>query len=968
MTAATLFHAPGPRVFAVAPGVDFAQALAAGLRTRLAAAPAEAIARVSLTVNANRAARAVALAFEGDGAAAYLPRIATLDDIVADPRLDVPLAIETGRRALTLIRLVTRFLEARPDLGPAAAAPALAAALGALMDETAREGVDLAALDEAAPPEHARHWETTLAFLQIVRQAWPQVLAQDEGGAVDPERRRRLATEALLAAWAADPPAHPVIAAGSTGSRAVTADYLRAVARLPQGAVVLPGFDPALAAEVWDSIGDEHPWAGTRRLIDGLGLTPDAVGWWTDDAPANRPRRRLIAQALRPAPVTDRWRQALPALRAEIAAASDGLTILEAPDPRREAAAIALALRQAIETPGARAALITPDRGLARRVAAQLARWGVEPDDSGGRPLALTPPGVFLRLVADAAFARFDAVALLSLMKHPLAMAGPRREAHLRAARAYEIAVLRRRPDLNSLAAAAQAVTDADNPLHAFFAPLLALQSAPCDLKSMADAHLATAEALAGPALWEKAAGEAVGEAATRFAAAAVVFGPCPAPRYPPIFAAAMTGEAREDAFRPDPRVMIWGPLEARMQSADLIVLGGLNEGAWPAAPSPDPWLSRPMRARVGLPLPEGRIGLGAHDVLTAACAPQVVLTRAERSGGAPTTRSRWLERLMTLCRGVDKTALDAMLDRGAALVALADLLDRPAAPTPRAARPAPRPPVAHRPDRLSATQVETLIRDPYAIYARHVLRLKALDPVGRALDARDRGNALHKVLEALAANAADGAPLDEALARALDDELAKAPAGETQRRLWRARIRRAAPALLKGEAARQALGAPRVEVQGSRAGGGFTLTARADRIDLRDGAVAIYDYKTGSAPTDKQIQAFAKQLPLEAAIAEAGGFVDIPPARIVELAHIVLGGDAAGTTRPLKGDPEALAADAWTGLMRLVAAYADPAIGYPARARPRHIAHDGDYDHLSRYGEWEDGDAADNDPREAPA
>lgn len=963
MTAPLLFPAPGPRLFAVPPGVDFAQALAAGLRARLADAPPQAIARITLTLNANRAARAAALAFEGDGPSAYLPRIGTLDDIVADPRLDLPPAVDPGRRALTLIRLVTRFLEARPDLGPPAAAPALAGALGALMDETAREGVDLDRLDDAAPPEHARHWETTLAFLQIVRQAWPQVLAADEGGAVDPEAQRRLATDALTAAWAADPPAHPVIAAGSTGSRAVTADYLRAVARLPQGAVVLPGFDPAIAAEVWGDIGPEHPWAGMRDLADRLGVTPDRIAWWTDDAPAGQPRRRLIAQAMRPAPVTDRWREALPALRAEIGPAADGLTIVEAPDPRRESAAIALALRQAIETPGARAALITPDRALARRVAAQLARWGIEPDDSGGRPLALTPPGVFLRLTADAAFARFDAVALLSLLKHPLMMAGPGREAHLRAARAYEITVLRRRPDLDSLTAAAQAVKDEDSPLHAVFAQLMALQSAPGELQAMADAHLATAQALAGPALWDKAAGEAARDAAARFAAAAVVFGPCPAPRYPPIFAAAMTDEAREDAFRPDPRVMIWGPLEARMQSADLIVLGGLNEGAWPAAPSPDPWLSRPMRARVGLPSPERRIGLGAHDVLTAACAPRVILTRAERSGGAPTTRSRWLERLITLCRGVDETALDAMLARGAALVGLADLLDRPASPVPRAPRPAPRPPAAHRPDMLSATQVETLIRDPFAIYARLVLRLKALDPVGRDLGARDRGVALHAALEALAMRAAAGQPLEQAFEDALDLALTKAPAAEAQRRLWRARMRRAAPALLKQEAARQSLGSPRVEVEGRRDGAGFTLKARADRIDLRDGAVAIYDYKTGPAPTDKQMQAFAKQLPLEAAIAEAGGFADIPPARVVEMAHIVLGGDGAGKARPVKGDPADLAAEAWAGLTRLIAAYADPATGYPARARPRHIAHYSDYDHLSRYGEWEDGDAAEDAP-----
>jgi len=722
-----LFSTPGPRLFAVPPGADFAAALARGLRARLADAPPEALARVELTLNTRRAARAVTAAFEDQGGAAtFLPRIRTFDDLADDPLAEAAAAVDPVRRMLTLTRLVAAFLDRRPDLGPPAAAPALALALGRLMDEAAREGVALEALDAAAPPEHARHWETTLEFLRIVREVWPAILAEQEGGALEAEARRRLAAERQARAWAEAPPAHPVIAAGSTGSRAPTAMILRAVAQAPQGAVVLPGFDPALAAEVWAAIGDEHPWAGFRRLLDGLGAAPGDVAWWTDGDAAHAPRRRLIAQALRPAPVTDDWRAALPGLRAEAAAATGGLTLLEAPDARREAAAIALALREAVETTGRRAALITPDRGLARRVSAALARWGIEPDDSGGRPLPLTPPGVFLRLVADAAFAPFEAVALLALLKHPLCAAGPGRGAHLRAVRRYEIAVLRRRPDLASLAACAQAAAAdaAFAPLAGAFARLMALQAAPHELAAMAAAHLDCAQALAGDALWDKAAGVAARTAAQGFSVAAAVYGPCEARAYPPLFAAALGGEAREEAFRPDPRVAIWGPLEARMQTADLVILGGLNEGVWPGPPAPDPWLSRPMRARVGLPAPERAMGLGAHDVLSAACGRAVILSRALRSGGAPTTRSRWLERLVTLTRGVDAGALAAMTARGARLLALVDPLERPAASAPPEPRPAPQPPVALRPDALSVTQVETLIRDPYAIYAQKVLRL----------------------------------------------------------------------------------------------------------------------------------------------------------------------------------------------------------------------------------------------------
>ena len=956
-----LFSTPGPRLFAVPPGADFAAALARGLRARLADAPPEALARVELTLNTRRAARAVTAAFEDQGgAASFLPRIRTFDDLADDPLAEAAPAVDPVRRMLTLTRLVAAFLERRPDLGPPAAAPALALALGRLMDEAAREGVALEALDAAAPPEHARHWETTLEFLRIVREVWPAILAEQEGGALEAEARRRLAAERQARAWAEAPPAHPVIAAGSTGSRAPTAMILRAVAQAPQGAVVLPGFDPALAAEVWAAIGDEHPWAGFRRLLDGLGVAPGDVAWWTDGDAAHAPRRRLIAQALRPAPVTDDWRAALPGLRAEAAAATGGLTLLEAPDARREAAAIALALREAVETPGRRAALITPDRGLARRVSAALARWGIEPDDSGGRPLPLTPPGVFLRLVADAAFAPFEAVALLALLKHPLCAAGEGRGVHLRAVRRYEIAVLRRRPDLASLAACAQAAAAdaAFAPLAGVFARLMALQAAPHELAAMAAAHLDCAQALAGDALWDKAAGVAARAAAQGFSVAAAVYGPCEARAYPPLFAAALGGEAREEAFRPDPRVAIWGPLEARMQTADLVILGGLNEGVWPGPPAPDPWLSRPMRARVGLPAPERAMGLGAHDVLSAACGRAVILSRALRSGGAPTTRSRWLERLVTLTRGVDADALAAMTARGARLLALVDPLERPAASAPPEPRPAPQPPVALRPDALSVTQVETLIRDPYAIYAQKVLRLKRLDPVGRAPDARDRGMILHDVMARFATG--DAGDLAAALAGAaalLDD----APLPPALRRLWRARLDRLAPTLLREEARRRALGAPRVEVKGVLAAFGFTLTARADRIDLRAGGrAALYDYKTGAIPSDPQIQAFAKQLPLEAAIAQAGGYDGLGAVAVAEMAHVSLGGGkGAGAAKPVKGDPAALAAEAWAGLLRLMAAYARPDTGYPARARPKHIAYASDYDHLARYGEWEDGDMA---------
>jgi inactivated superfamily I helicase/RecB family exonuclease len=973
MTDALRFTEGTPRVYAIAPGMPVAEALAAGLRARLGSDPL-ALARVSLLLDTRRAGREVVEALETGTAASFLPRILALGDAGTNlpgatlALKDMAPAVPPLRRWLTLTRLVAQWLAHRPERAPEAAAPALAQALASLLDTVQRAGRDLAALAATVPEDHARHWDDTQAFLAILAEAWPAILAESEGGALDPEARRRGAVEALLAVWAAGTDPGPIVAAGSPGAAETSAMLMAGIARLPQGAVVLPGFDPAIAAEIWARIGPEHPYAGFRDLLRRLDMTPDAVTLWHDTAaqPASTARRFLIGQALRPAPVTDRWLDAQPRLTAEAAEATAGLTLIEAPDPRREATAIALVLRGALEMPGRRAALITPDRDLARRVAAALRRWGIEADDSAGRPLSLTPPGVLLRLLAEAAFGPFDPVSLLALLKHPLAGAGTARGPYLGAVRLLEMTALRGRPTVTDLdtarAALAAARGDAAPALAALDAVIGLRASASGTLADMAAAHRAAAENLCGPALWEKETGEAAARLTTRFAEAADLYGPCTPEAYPALFATAMAGETvTVAAYRPDPRIAIWGTLEARMQRADLLVMGGLNEGAWPAQPPPDPWLSRQMREKADLPAPEALIGLDALDFQQAACGPEVVLTRSLKAGGAPTTPSRWLARLATLLGGTAPEALAAMQARGAEWLSLVDPLERPAASVESAPRPCPAPPVAARPNRLSATAVETLIRDPYAIYARTVLNLAPLPPLGIEVDARLRGEVLHAALERFCRDTADAWPADPAAAldAAACAVLDAAPLPVTTRRLWRARMARLAPTFLRDEAQRRETGRPAAfEAKGERTENGFTLRARADRIDRRqDGRLALYDYKTGHIPTKKEVAVFAKQMPLMAAIAEAGGFEGMAAAPVATLAHISLsGGREGGRTVPLDGDPSAMAAETWTRLLGLIERFRDPATGYLARARPQQLRYASDYDHLSRLGEWEDG------------
>ncbi len=957
-----IFDTSGPRVFGLPPGVDFTGELARGLRTRLTGHPVEALARTQIAINTSRAARTLAAAFETGDAATFLPRIETFERFVEDPRAPIAPAIDRLERRLTLTRLIGAMLQNDPSLGPPGAAGPLADTLARLLDEMHAAKAPLSRLADAVTDEAlADHWAASLKFLGVLGAAWPDHLA--ERGRIDPEARYAAAAAAKIAALGETPPDHVVIAAGSTGSKRVTADLLIAVASAPQGAVILPGFDFALDADGWAAATPEHPQFGYRELLDRFRLSPVDVRPWTGKATPG-PRARLLAETLRPAPVTHHWLTTLPSLRQDIPDATRDLTLIEAPSPRREAEAIALILREALEGEGA-AALVTSDRTLARRVAAVLARWGIEPDDSAGRPLSLTPPGIFLTATAALLTRHFDAVALLALLKHPYADVPPLEVARLEMEGLRNRDIAHRLTGVDALIGA-HAFDDAPLVDEALARGLSCLSPWPAGqarpLADLVRAHRTAAEGLANNKLWADADGAAAAAALTRLEETAGAYGAATPADYPALLSTALSeaGDVASDAFRGHPRLSIWGTLEARAQTADTLVLGGLNEGVWPAQPAPDPWLNRQMRAAVGLNAPERRIGLAAHDFLQAASAPRVFLTRAVKSDGAPTTPARWLSRLTTLLEGADMSVLEAMKTRGADWLAWAQAMDAPSAPVAPAPRPEPRPPVAARPRGLSVTEIETLIRDPYSIYARRILRLRALDEPGAPPDKRLRGETLHLVMERFLA-ASDPWP-GAAPARALFDQIADDVVAEMTpppalSRIWRARLARVAPWIVEKEAARRAESHPigaelKGEVVVPTAAGRFTLRGRADRIDrLNAGGVAIYDYKAGQAPSDKQAKTYAKQLPLLGAMAEAGAFEAFAAETAAVLTYIILSGAKdGGDDKPIEPDPAAL-----DGLVKLISAFENPDQAFIPRASPEKQAWTSDYEHLSRYGEWTD-------------
>ncbi len=980
-----------PRVYTLPPGADFPSLLVMGLCERMADEPPEAMARVRLYVNAARMRRRVEEQFIARGAM-FLPQIRLVSDLASDPSLALPAPVSALRRRLELAQLVSGLLKVQPKLAPRAAVFDLADSLAKLMDEMQGEGVSPAALAALDVSGHSAHWARTQAFLGIIAGQF------SAGDANDTDASQRRAMEALTALWQEQPPEHPVIVAGSTGSRGATALFMKLVARLPKGAVVLPGFDQDTPPEVWEALSDaltaeDHPQYRFRRLADLLDVSPTRFRPWCAASAPNPARNRLLSLSLRPAPVTDRWLTEGPLLP-DLCEATAEMALIEAATPREEALAVALALREAAEA-GVRAALVTPDRGLGRMVAAALDRWAILPDDAAGQPLGLSAPGRFLRHVADLFCTGLTSDRLLVLLKHPMTasdgepVAGLARKAsgrgqHLRFTRALELTLRRKGPvfptptDLINWAAARNEEGIADWAAALAGTLDLSQDRHPLPLVSHVARHRALAESLArGPAgegsggLWLKEAGIKALGLMDDLATEAIHGGEMTAVEYRDLLDALLSRTELRETVQSHPDILIWGTLDARVQGAELVILGGLNDGIWPKLPEPDPWLNRKMRKDAGLLLPERQIGLSAHDYQQAAGAPKVILSRALRNAEAETVPSRWLNRLVNLMRGLPgpggPEALSQMQARGAKWVDMARALEQPTAslradpglaPAPR---PSPQPPVRSRPNRLALTAVARLIRDPYAIYARQILRLFPLDPLRAAPDARERGTLFHDILERFVRSRPADETRAEARQRLLEiaaSVLAEETPFPSARTLWLARLERAADHFLTQDSkyggtalvleTRGELALPALPV---------TLYGTPDRIDrLPDGRLHLIDYKTGTPPTEKQQRQYEKQLLLAAAMAERGGFPDLGPSDVAMISYIGLGAGEKVVETLLT---EALIGEQWQKLITLITRYMVREKGYTARRAVFEERFPGDYDHLSRLGEWETSDAA---------
>ena len=953
-----------PRVFYLPPGVDFPRALVKGMAARIPENRPEHWAKTRIITNSGRMSARIRDVFE-NGPPRLLPSVSLVTDIEAlDPSLG--LIENTTRSGLRRQLDIARMIRMAEGLSAPRSAFDIAKSLATLLDELDGEGVPWERLTEIDVSKDSKHWEKALEFVRI---------AAEFGGGVGPEAQRRKLTKKLVENWSIAPPKHPVLVVGSTGSRATTAMLMEAVAKLPQGALILPGFDADTSQNVWKSLTDihgqeDHPQYRYAALMAQLELTPSDIEPWSPDSAPDTHRNRVTSLALRPAPVTHHWLNEGPAL-GDLRSAMQGLTLIEARDQRAEANAIALRMRQSAEE-GIKTALISPDRALTRRVASALARWDLIPDDSAGVPLGLTAPGRLLGQIAGFGAKGVAADTLIALLKHPLAATGANdRGTHLLNTRALELDLRRKGPPFPDAQVILNwaAEDERREEWGAWLARLLEPNQAQ-NLKSHLDWLVTKSEELAaGPGaegsgeLWEKDPGRRVRQTIDAMREDAEEEDAMSASDFAALLS--QTLSAAEPAREVDtvhPALMIWGTLEARVQGADLVILAGLNDGIWPAAADPDPWMNRSMRQAVGLLSPERQIGLSAHDFQQALGAKKVWLTRALKSDDAETVPSRWLNRLMTLLGGLPENGGEAALNdmRGRAETWLkdADRLDLSARIDP-APRPSPAPPASLRPKKLSVTKIRTLIRDPYAIYAQYVLKLKPLDPLVGSPDARLRGIVLHDVMERLLRTDLPDDPKEAvaAMQTAAAKTLAKEVPWPAARALWLARFMRAAPWFLETEKNRSAdVARMALETKGAMPVEGLdlTLTATADRIDLtEDGTARIYDYKTGGAPSPQAQKYFDKQLPLEAAMAERGGFTEIGPVDVTDAAYVSLGSSPKQSSAPL-GE-----ADFWSEFVTLMATFMTDDHGYTARRSMQLDRDVGDYDLLSRYGEWTAADPA---------
>lgn len=1043
-------------VFTIPPGVPFLGVLARALCDGELVAgfrhdPDDPLSLASATIflPTRRAARVLRSEFVDllGGRSAILPVIRPLGEVdddagyfdeAPDADLDLLPPVPSLTRLTELARLVLAWRNQLPAhllsvhddsplVAPASPADAiwLARSLIELIDAVETEETGWEGLKKFEGADRAMWWELSGEFIRVASAFWPARLA--ELNRSSPPLHRNLAIRAEASRIARNGAKGPVVVAGSTGSIPATADLIAAIHGLEMGAVVLPGLDLGLDEPDWQLAGAigagglrdtnpasrSHPQYGLYHLLGKLGVDRQEVQPLGVVEPAMEIRQRAASTAFLPSQSDVRHHDFRAAAGVSLDEAFAEVALVEAANEREEALAIAIAMKRALSESGpeTQAALVTTDRTLARRVSAELLRFGIEADDSAGTPLASSDNGSLLTLALDCVLRPGDPVAVASLVKHPLVRLGRTREALDPVTHALELTVLRGGTASVNIAALSPAVLEAIRAMaenERFLKPWQArIRTMECQAEVLALAReieacveplarlllsddatglrmehpldiwaeatgkvleaLAVDERGSLAALWSGDAGDALAGLLKDLIGAGETMR-ATGPQWADVAAALLAGIGIKPKSLGHPRAFIWGTLEARLQSVDTLVLGGLNEGVWPTATANNPFLSRAMKTEIGLEPPERRIGQSAHDFMMGLGTRKLVLTRALRQGGAPSVASRFLQRLLAV---TGEAVAGSMRKRGAVHLAHAGVIDE----TPEdkrqdfATRPAPKPAPERQPDRYSFSEVTRLRRDPYAIYARRILRLEPLDPFNEDPGALDRGNIYHTIVQRFVEREIDprGTAAEPDIVAIVHEVFGEWALPAHVDAVWRARALEMARRFLDWERERRPLVTRRLVEQSARmqVTPELAVSGRADRIDIRtDGRADIIDYKTGASPSAKVARTLLDpQLALEAAVLKGGGFKGIEPHETQDLTYVRLRPGSRFSVDKVnneggRGDKTRsamdLADESLSQLTTLTTALRAGRHGYKSRTAPfKDGDHGGEYDHLARVAEW---------------
>ncbi len=971
---------PASSIYTFPSNASFSTSLAHYLLSQFEQTP-EGIAAVRLFLPSRRSSMALrdAMLSLSPTSAVLLPQLIPLGDVdeeellvqhwvekeIIQAVLDLPPPISAAERQLLLMQLIQQRSPAGTYI-PTTTATRLAMSLAELMDDCSRYGVAFNTIHTLVPEEYAEHWQHTLNFLELVFNDWPKMLAKR--GLSDPIAHRSQLLYLLSQAWEKVPPSFPVIAAGSTGSMPATAALLKTISNLERGMVILPGLDTSLPASCWLNITETHPQFVLKQLLHKLDITREHVTMLAPAEPqtCTVTRSLTLQQALLPAENTSMW-----AAEANQPAQNiQHMHLLECATIHEEALVIATLLREALEIPDKTAALITPDRILARQVSAQLQRFGIHIDDSAGMPLWDTAPAIFMRLILQCITENFSGHSLLSLLKHPLCSLNITPAECRQLARDIEILLFRQLQQSSGLQTVIQRLQQAENAsaemltamrfLEHAFQPLISLSTGG-NLQDMVAAHLQVTDALSNTqTIWSSPAGEQLSKQMAEITMAAATYGTIAMHDYTAVFASLLQHATFRPSYGTTPRLHILSPVEARMQVLDRAILGGLNEGCWPADPEISPWLNRSMQHMLGLPIAERRTGQSAHDFMMLSHTSEVFYTRASKVGGTPTIASRWLQRLQAYltCQKQALSTHHPVLDWVKALMAQQVENITPLAP------PTPAPSADARPDSISVTDIETLLSDPYAVYAKHTLQLRELDTIERQPDMKDYGSFIHKALE-LYTDHPKHADIKRLLACG-QEALAPYYHFTIARHYWWPRFEHLAMWVVEQEKQKKQISRIEAEKQcrwscivDSDHYPAIQLHTRIDRIEYStEGKLTLIDFKTGAPPPESQvIEGISWQLPLEALIlSHENETTPLPKSAIASLQYWKLAGKEETniiTSIPTKKPMEIMLEDIEAKLFALLAAYADAKQPYLVTPLEAYAPKFPRYAHLEREDEW---------------